>query len=158
VTKWLEKIGRMVAELPAEYRAGTGKDVPVEVNDGETVIGEIPEGLRPLWGLILYLYDQAQAKLDAHEAARANGDHDEAACEKVAEEADEIVAEASNVKDLFFASLRHELGSGTKPLGVRGLQVVTCPKRRPRPQVEIIMVGMPPGLPSMLGAEPDIKA
>ncbi|KKW47810.1 MAG: hypothetical protein UY99_C0023G0009 [Parcubacteria group bacterium GW2011_GWA1_59_11] len=157
MTKWLEKIGKMVAELPAEYRAGTGKDAPAEVKDGETVIGEVPEGLRPLWGLVLYLYDQAQEKLAAHEAAHENGDHDHAGCEEVVGVVNDLVADASNVKDLFFASLRHELGSGNKPLGVRGLQAVTRPERRPRPQVEIVMVGLPPGLPSIFG-EPVAEA
>jgi len=150
-TKWLEKIGKALAELPDIYRNGVGKNQPIPVNDGEVVLCEIPEDLRSLWGLVLCLHDQAQEKLDAHDAAHANGENAEADCDRVTAETEDLVAEAGNVKDLFFASLRHELGSGNKPLGVRGLQVVTCPKRRPRPQVEIIMVGMPPGLPNIFG-------
>ena len=157
MTKWLEKMRGTLAVLPAPYNTGVGKEPPTPVGEGETIVGDVPDALRPMWGLVLFLYDEAQARLSAHDAAHANGDYDDGDCTRVIAEAEEMIAEAAAMKEVFFISVRHELGTGRQPLGVRGLQVITRPERRPRPQVEIVMVGLPPGLPSIFG-EPVAEA
>lgn len=127
---WLEKMAQRMADLPESYR--NGEDLgPIE--EGEEVIGVVPESLRPLLGLVRLTVDQVRRSVLEHHAKRLqeaarNPRAKPQSCSDFRHQASLMANEAETLKNLFFTELCQALNDG-RSLAVRqGFQVVVLPE------------------------------
>ncbi len=147
MTEWLKLILGRIDALPSEYP----REVSDEIQEGEEVIGEVPEALRRFWGVGQQLHDEADKLLREHGEKRSE-DLRSGECDDVHAQAAWLNIQALEVGDIYWTSLRHELSLGAKEIDHRkGWKIVSLPKRKlTMPMVTIIEVtGM--GFPQALG-------
>ncbi len=135
MTEWLGSLQVRIDNLSPEY-----PKVPDDkIEDGEEVVGEVPESLRRLWGAIEQLRDEAIRLAEGHnEKCRGpeSKGYDAAVCEEVHTQFSWLVDQADTAKDLFWTSVRHGLGIRDGRLSFRkDWKVVTMPKSESGPRI-----------------------
>ena len=128
-SKWL---GGLQAKMDALTKDDIKKHQPDgEIEDGEKVIGSVPENLRRLRIVQIMMTETARQKEREHKLSHLSPDHKPEDCAKFHEEMAPIGREISAINDLFWLSLESELGvtSGAS-IGYRsGWEVVSIPEK-----------------------------
>lgn len=96
---WIEDLIRRAAENPERF---TPKD---EVGPTDTVVGTVPEELRPLRLATLQLLTDINEKVEKHMASHDDPDHTQEMCKQFHKEIDFIDLRARVLEALFMMSL-----------------------------------------------------
>lgn len=107
---WLKELAD---NLPEGYPKGTDS----EVEENETVLGDVPLELQRLIGIVEHLSDQALELKREHDAKHEDGEPEAHECRDYSQKINLLLEQREVIKDLFWLSLsiriNHHDGDGT---------------------------------------------